>query len=401
MASVYPVKKGCRIVSYKFKVFLGRDENRKQIVRCMTWIPPEGLSGAKRTRAAQKAADQWEKELKGQGQLLLEREKEQQEQMGISAFIHKIWLPLEVEDGEKKPGTVTFYKSMVRLIEEYFQDKALSSITGTDIQLYLKFLRTEHKGRNGAGMSSKTLRHQYATLKLILESARRRELISKNPIEYVNAPKLEKRPVDALSEQEAKRFFSLLQEETDLDFRCILYLLITTGIRRGECVGLKWQDVNLEEGWIKVSRNVTYCSGNGIVIGTPKTAHSNRVIPLLQSAVDLLKRYRVNIQGRYPNVNLEQTFLFPSLSSPLTPRDPNSVTRRLKRFMKRYGLPDLSPHDLRHSCATLLLASGADVKSVQEILGHSDASTTLIFYVKTTIFQMREATSRMEAAFHL
>ena len=59
MASVYPVKKGCRIVSYKFKVFLGRDENRKQIIRCMTWIPPEGLSGAKRTRAAQKAADQW------------------------------------------------------------------------------------------------------------------------------------------------------------------------------------------------------------------------------------------------------------------------------------------------------------------------------------------------------
>ena len=166
-------------------------------------------------------------------------------------------------------------------------------------------------------------------------------------------------------------------------------------------MGLKWQDVNLEEGWIKVSRNVTYCSGNGIVIGTPKTTHSNRVIPLLQSAVDLSKRYRVNIQGRYPNVNLEQTFLFPSLSSPLTPRDPNSVTRRLKRFMKRYGLPDLSPHDLRHSCATLLLASGADVKSVQEMLGHSDASTTLNFYVRTDFQQMKAATTGFADRFNL
>ena len=367
----------------------------------MTWIPPEGLSGAKRTRAAQKAADQWEKELKEQGQPPLEREQKRQEQMSMSAFIHEIWLPLEIEDGEKKPGTVTFYKSMVRLLEEYFRDKPLCAITGTDIQRYLKYLRTEHRGRYGAGMSGKTLRHQYATLKLIFQNAHRRELISKNPMEYVSAPKLEKKPIDAFSEQEAKKFFSLLQEETDLDFRCILYLLITTGIRRGECVGLKWQDVNLDEGWIQVVRNVTYSSGNGIVIGSPKTAHSRRMIPLLQSAVDLLKQHKADMQKRYLGRNLDQAFLFPSMSNILTPRDPNSVTRRLKRFMKRNGLPDLSPHDLRHSCASLLLSSGADIKSVQEMLGHADASTTLNFYVRTDFQQMKAATVNFANRFEL
>ena len=83
------------------------------------------------------------------------------------------------------------------------------------------------------------------------------------------------------------------------------------------------------------------------------------------------------------------------------PKDPNAVTRRVKRFMKNSGLPDLSPHDLRHSCATLLLSQGADIKSVQEILGHSDASTTLNFYVKSNIQQMRSATDKLSTAFNL
>ena len=77
------------------------------------------------------------------------------------------------------------------------------------------------------------------------------------------------------------------------------------------------------------------------------------------------------------------------------------MTHRVKHFMKVNGLPDMSPHDLRHSCATLLLSSGADVKSVQEILGHTNASTTLNFYVKADINQMQAATNKLAAAFGL
>lgn len=83
------------------------------------------------------------------------------------------------------------------------------------------------------------------------------------------------------------------------------------------------------------------------------------------------------------------------------PRLPDGITERVKHFMKRNGLRDLSPHDLRHSCGTLMIASGADIKSVQEIMGHTDASTTLNYYVRTDLEQMKEAANKIAETFSL
>ena len=94
-------------------------------------------------------------------------------------------------------------------------------------------------------------------------------------------------------------------------------------------------------------------------------------------------------------------YLFEGLESPYQPRDPNTATRKITHFMRKIGLQGISPHDLRHTCATLLLENGADIKSVQEILGHADASTTLNFYVKADLRQMKVATQRYAEAFDL
>lgn len=115
----------------------------------------------------------------------------------------------------------------------------------------------------------------------------------------------------------------------------------------------------------------------------------------------LLQQYKKKMQAEHPNAMLKNAVLFPNKEDVFLPRGPNSVTRCVKWFMKNNGFPNLSPHDLRHSCATLLLSQGADIKSVQEILGHADASTTLNFYVKADLQQMKSTTEKYAAAFNL
>jgi integrase len=407
MANVRENLKNGNIASFRFVACVDRDAEGKQIRKYLTWFPPEGMTPAKARKAAARAAEDWEEKVRVE----YEREKTalasgraytvpaEKRKDSFVEFVEEVWFPLDIENGNRKPSTVAFYRNITKHITNYFATATLQEISAIDIQRYLLEMRS-YKNKYGKGLSSKSLRHQYVALCQIFNYADKHELLIRNPMEKVDAPKKDRKPIDALTQEQAAQVFLLLPG-CPLDFRCMLHLLITTGIRRGECMGLKWEDIDEEGRMVKIERNITYTPASGVVVGTPKTANGIRFVPLMDSTLQLLQELKKQTQDEHPKQNLKDAFLFPKGEDIFAPRDPNSITRRVKRFMKNNGLPDLSPHDLRHSCATLLLAQGADIKSVQEILGHADASTTLNFYAKADINQLRKATSKYAAAFNL
>lgn len=402
MASIKANIKDGKTVSFRFRCCVDREENGKQVFRTLTWHIPDGLTPSKAERAAKAAANEWEKQVKFEYEQDLkdpERAKKREidrTKTDFVDFIQNVWFPLRVCDGEHKHTTVEFYRNITNKIAEYFKGAILQQITSLQIQKYIIYLRTKYRSKQGKPVSDKTIRHHYCMLTLVFGFAEEQELITKSPMDKVECPKLKKKKVDAFTQEQAKQFFSLLPS-TPLDFRCMLYLFITTGSRRGELLGLQWGDIDFDNLTIEIKRSVTYTKRNGIVVDTPKTENSTRIIPLLSAVSELLKKYKREF---YP-FSRENAFIFPSAKAPTNPRHPQAITRKVKNFMKRNGLPDLSPQDLRHSCATLLLNNGADIKSVQEILGHTDASTTLNFYVRADMRNMQTATNKLAAAFGL
>ena len=210
MASIMENKKNGKTVSYRFTACLERDAQGKQVRQYKTWTPTAGLTPSKAKKAAERAVRKWEQEIRSEFaakkdgrplEIPLEKRRD-----SFSEFVRQVWFPFEVDNGGRKPGTITFYRSMSKLILEYFDGACLQDITPTDIQKYLLYLRPEKE------LAPKTLRHQYATLKLIFDNAERCEMIVKNPMKQVDTPKLQKHPVDALSQQEAKEFFKTIIE---------------------------------------------------------------------------------------------------------------------------------------------------------------------------------------------
>lgn len=415
MSTITERKKDGKVIAFKFMACLGRDADGKRICKGTTWRPPEGLTYAKARKLAEAEAYRWEQELRNAGADIPQGEyttplpasceavltvEEVPEEETFRYFAEQVWMPLKVIAGGARPSTIAMYRFMMRVSLPMLGAKRLKDITAVDIMRYLQYLRDEYRAPDGRTLSEKSIKHHYDILRIIFNYAEKQEVIEKNPIKKVDAPKTVKRPVEALSQEQAKTFFRALNG-CKLEYRCMMLLMATTGIRRGECLGLQWQDFDFQNNTLSIVRNVTYTKESGTMVAEPKTPCSIRTIPLMEGVKAYLLMLRQEAVRNHPYENIESAFLFEGKESAFTPRDPNTATRKISAFMKSIGLPGISPHDLRHTCASLLLENGADIKSVQEILGHADASTTLNFYVKSDLRQMKVAAQRYADAFNL
>ena len=162
-----------------------------------------------------------------------------------------------------------------------------------------------------------------------------------------------------------------------------LYILaVTTGLRQGELLGLKWDDIDLEVGTLQVRRTLTTAKG-GPILSAPKTKSTRRTVRLSQTALEALRSHLERQLGedidRAGDLWRENGLIFASESgSPLSRQ--HITARRFKPLLKRAGLPEIRFHDLRHTCATLLLSKNVNPKVVSEMLGHASIAITLDTY---------------------
>ena len=406
MATIAPYKnKAGEILSYKVTAYLGRDEQYKQI-RKSTRIPrPKGLTPAKERKEIHRLADAWEQEQKAlfeqtNDTSLIDKEK-LKKTITLQEFIDEHWIPDHVYDGSHTPSTISFYLTRAKKIEAYFGSKIkLSQIDLEDIRRYIRFLNTSSDNQRGKTYSQKTVHHYFTTLRTIFDYALRLHYIDSSPFHELRQsekPRKGKKQIEFLDSTEAKEFLLALEDEP-LYWRCFMNVLITTGLRRGEAVGLQWGDISADKLILTVARNVTLDknSDNKIYIGETK-GKEIRKVPLSSRVYGLLMQLKAEQCEKYGAIMLPSAFIFCRDNDPYLPCYPTEPTRWQSKFVKRHGLKNVSPHDLRHTAATLALESGADLKQIQQLLGHKDAATTMDFYTGISEESQRKTVEGIES----
>jgi len=287
----------------------------------------------------------------------------EQSRMTLSEWLNQ-WL--ENMADTLRPNTLRNYRSYIENhIRPGLGNKQLSRITPKDVQRFYEKLSD--------CLASGTVRRIHTTLHGALKAAQQAHLIASNPTEQIIAPKFSYRAKQVLTDEQLDVFMRVIAEdEIWCDF---FYTELTTGLRRGEICGLKWEDFDEVAGTLKVCRTVYREAGGELTAGDTKTNAGTRKILLPASTAAVLSERKESALSEW---------IFPNLLKPEQPTDPGSAYRQLKVLLKRAGLPNIRFHDLRHTFATHALASGVDVKTLSSILGHTRAAFTLDTYTHTT-----------------
>lgn len=226
---------------------------------------------------------------------------------------------------------------------------------------------------DGLRLSPHAMRTVRWLLHAVFEDAVRMELIHRNPVAPVQVKgPARKSPGRTLQPEEARRLLEALDEHPS-PLALALRLMLTCGLRRGEALGLRWEDVDLEAGVLHVRRAWAKVGGKG-VISEPKTSSGYRSVPIPPTTLERLRAYRESVRGLSEEEALT-SWLFPG-RDPSQPVHPDAPDHLLRRLLARLELPQVRVHDLRHTYGSLLLAHGAPVELVAERMDHANPNIT-------------------------
>ncbi|MDP9440017.1 MAG: site-specific integrase [Actinomycetota bacterium] len=292
--------------------------------------------------------------------------------------------------GSVRRSTYERYEVAVRVhIKPALGRLKLGKLTPARVQSF-------YRGKLDEGCAPASVNKLHVTLHKALDQAVKWHMVPGNVAEVVRAPRPAPEEMRTLSAEEARR---LLEAARGDKLEALFVLAVTTGMRQGELLALKWQDVDLENAKISVRRTITM-SGGRILFGEPKTKKSRRTILLTEAAVRALREHldrQVGVIESLGDLYQDQGLIFASEVG--TPMNPTNLRRRsFASLLKRAGLPQIRFHDLRHTCATLLLSRNVHPKYVQELLGHANIAITLDTYSHVIPGMGNHAAKAMEEA---
>jgi integrase len=305
----------------------------------------------------------------------------------LGAFLDN-WLT-EVAQVTVRPRTYVSYRYIIGLhLAPGLGHLPLATLSPADVQAFLN-------AKAMSGLSPRTVGYLRSVLRGALGHAERTDLVTRNVARLARPPRIPRRRVSPLSVEEVRTFLALIAGDR---LEALYLVALGVGLRQGEILGLRWSDVDLTRGTLTVRHALARIESR-LVLVEPKSATSRRVVPLPAFVRDALRTHRdrqatevLPLRPAPPDPFADLVFVT-TLGTPL---DGITVTRRFQRLLVTAGLPRQRFHDLRHACASLLLAQGVPARVVMETLGHSEISLTLNTYSHVMPSVGREAAERMD-----
>lgn len=294
-----------------------------------------------------------------------------------------------------KPGKTTLAEFAARWLQEYAQPNLAPKTTdgyesiirchlvpalGSTVltQVRPEHLQKLYAAKLADGVSHRTVRYIHATAHIILHTAQRWGMVSRNVADSVTPPKQQRSEMHILDDEGLQR---VLEAASATQYYSLFYVLLFTGMRRSEALALRWNDVDLLMGQVSVSRTLYQHKDRTFSFRAPKTAKGRRMIALPPSVCVVLREHRQQYEARTRQMGLpvnDDSLIFCHLDG--SPMLPHSVSQAWAKLADRVGYPEVRLHDCRHTHASVLLRQGVHPKVVQERLGHANIGITLDTY---------------------
>lgn len=249
--------------------------------------------------------------------------------------------------------------------------------------------------RQNTTYSDKTIQHFYVIINTALKRAILWGYIVNNPNSFIEKPKVRKKEIECYSPEDVEKLLDVLQNES-LKYQAIIYLALDSGARRGEIVGLTWDDVDFNKKTLKINKSVQYTKELGIFEKTTKTQSSDRIIYISDKTINILKAYKteqlenkLKLGNKWEN---SKRIFTTNLGGDMHPDTPSQI---LEKTIKKYELKKISFHGLRHTSISLQISSGIQSQIISKRAGHSSVTTTHSIYSHFFDNEFQEVANKM------